>query len=120
MGKKFIKMADKFINIEELNIDLIDTINPFQKAFEILSKSVTANVLKLIRDEIEATKIEMTAEEAVILYKKIPTFKNTHGRMPDINSLDFSEQRMAQALIFLNKLKRDRANGWFFAWGYTK
>jgi hypothetical protein len=34
-------MANKFINIDELNIDLIDSINPFQQAFEILSKSVT-------------------------------------------------------------------------------
>nr|WP_213033405.1 hypothetical protein [Acinetobacter baumannii] len=36
--KKFIRMADKFINIEDLNIDLIQSVNPFQKAFEILSK----------------------------------------------------------------------------------
>ncbi|MBD3839957.1 MAG: ATP-dependent helicase, partial [Epsilonproteobacteria bacterium] len=43
--KKFIKMADKFVNIDELHIDLIDQINPFQRAFEILSKSVTAQTL---------------------------------------------------------------------------
>ena len=39
--KRFIRMADQFVNIDDLHIDLIDTINPFQKAFEILSKSVT-------------------------------------------------------------------------------
>lgn len=109
--KKFIKMADKFVNIDELHIDLIDQINPFQKAFEILSKSVTTHVLKLIQESIEATRIEMTPEEAVILYKKIPAFKSEHGRMPDIGSRDFAEMRMAQALIFLNKLRRERANG---------
>ena len=43
--KRFVLMAGKFVNIEELNIDLIDTINPFQRAFEILSKSVTKQVL---------------------------------------------------------------------------
>lgn len=109
--KKFIKMADKFVNIDDLHIDLIDQINPFQRAFEILSKSVTTQVLKLIQESIEATRIEMTPEEAVILYKKIPAFKSEHGRMPDVNSRDFTEKRMAEALIYLNKLRREKANG---------
>lgn len=109
--KKFIKMADKFINIDELHIDLIDQINPFQRAFEILSKSVTAKTLKLIQESIEATRIEMTSEEAVILYKKIPVFKSEHGRMPELNSRDFTERRMAQAIVYLNKLRREKANG---------
>ncbi|MBW2961949.1 hypothetical protein [Mesonia aestuariivivens] len=44
--RRFIKMADTFVNIDEIHIDLIDSVNPFQKAFEILSKSVTAPVFK--------------------------------------------------------------------------
>ena len=108
--KKFIKMADKFVNIDDLHIDLIDQVNPFQKAFEILSKSVTTHVLKLIQESIESTRIEMTPEEAVILYKKIPAFKSENGRMPDINSRDFNEKRMAESLIYLNKLRQERAN----------
>jgi hypothetical protein len=39
--KRFIRMAGQFVNIDDLHIDLIDRINPFQKAFEILSKDVT-------------------------------------------------------------------------------
>ena len=108
--KKFIKMADKFVNIDDLHIDLIDQVNPFQKAFEILSKSVTTHVLKLIQESIESTRIEMTPEEAVILYKKIPAFKSENGRIPDINSRDFNEKRMAESLIYLNKLRQERAN----------
>lgn len=109
--KKFIRMADKFVNIDDLHIDLIDQINPFQRAFEILSKSVTTQVLKLIQESIESTRIEMTPEEAVILYRKIPGFKSEHNRMPDINSRDFQEKRMAEALIYLNKLRREKVNG---------
>lgn len=109
--KKFIKMANRFVNIDDLHIDLIDQVNPFQRAFEILSKSVTTQVLKLIQESIESTRIEMTPEEAVILYRKIPAFKSEHNRMPDINANDFQEKRMAEALIYLNKLKRERANG---------
>jgi len=108
-GKKFIKMANKFVNIDDLRIDLIEQVNPFQRAFEILSKSVTTQVLKLIQESIESTRIEMTPEEAVILYRKIPAFKSEHGRMPDINANDFQEKRMAEAIIYLNKLKRERA-----------
>jgi len=109
--KKFIRMADKFINIDELHIDLIDQINPFQKAFEVLSKSVTTGVLKLIQESIESTRISMSEEEAVILYPKIIEFKQKKNRLPDINTLDALEKRMAEALIFLKNLKRERMHG---------
>lgn len=64
----------------------------------------------VIQESIESTRIEMTPEEAVILYKKIPAFKSEHGRMPDIISGDFNEKRMAESLIYLNKLRQERAN----------
>ena len=70
-------MAGRFVNIEDLHIDLIDQVNPFQKAFEVLSKSVTTKLLKVISETIESQKIVMTDEEAVILYKKIGQFKRT-------------------------------------------
>src|SRR5699024_11414410 len=69
--KKFIRMAGSFVNIDDIHIDLIDTINPFQKAFEILSKNVTRSVLKSIQNAINVTKIEMTEEEAILLWPKI-------------------------------------------------
>ena len=110
--KKFIKMADKFINLDDLHIDLINSINPFQKAFEILSKQVTTGVLKLIQESIEATKIEMSVEEAVILYNKIVDFQKENKRLPDIKSNNLKEKRMAEAIIFLKNLKREKmSNG---------
>ncbi len=110
--KKFLRMADKFINLDELSIDLINSVNPFQRAFEILSKQVTPKVLKLIQEAINATKIEMSIEEAVILYNKILQFQKEHeGRLPNINSIDPKEKRMAEAIIFLKNLKRERKNG---------
>lgn len=107
--QKFIRMADKFINLDDLNIDLINSINPFQKAFEILSKQVTTGVLKLIQESIEATRITMTTEEAVILYNKVIDFKNQHNRLPNIKSEEFNERRMAEAIIYLTDLKRKRS-----------
>jgi len=107
--KRFIRMADQFVNIDDLHIDLIDRINPFQQAFEILSKSVTTHVLKAIQETIEATKIQMTVEEAFILWPKINEFFKTHQRQPSLKSIDPLEVRMAQAIIVLQEEKRKRA-----------
>ncbi|TAN46124.1 MAG: ATP-dependent helicase [Nitrospirae bacterium] len=109
--KRFIRMADKFVNIDDLHIDLIDRINPFQKAFEILSKSVTTRVLKIIQDAIDATRIQMTLEEALILWPKINDFVKTFKKEPDTRSLDPLEKRMAEAIIFLKEEKRKAQNG---------
>ncbi len=109
--KKFIRMADKFINLDELNIDLINSINPFQQAFEILSKQVTTGVLKLIQEAIEGTRIKMDFEEASILWPKIQEFIKEHGREPDLKSTDGKEKRMAECIIYLKEEKRKRANG---------
>lgn len=107
--KKFVRMADKFINIDDLNIDLIDKVNPFQKAFEILSKSVTTQVLKVILDTIESTRINISEEEAVLLYPKIQAFVKRTGNKPDIMSQDPLERRLAEALLFLQRKKREAA-----------
>jgi hypothetical protein len=106
--KRFIRMADQFVNIDDLHIDLIDRINPFQKAFEILSKSVTTKVLKVIQDTIEATRIKMTLEEAFILWPKINEFVKSTKREPNLSANDILEVRMAQALILLKEEKRKK------------
>lgn len=107
-SKKFIRMAGSFVNIDDVHIDLIDTINPFQKAFEILSKNVTTSVLKSIQDTINITKIEMTEEEAIASWEAIKRWNIQTGNPPDINSHDPKEQRLAQALLFLQDAKRKR------------
>ncbi|MEL4177785.1 DEAD/DEAH box helicase [Roseateles sp. PN1] len=106
--KRFVRMADKFINIDDLHIDLIDRVNPFQKAFEILSKSLTTKVFKVIQDTIEATRVQMSDEEAVLLWPKIKEFVKTHSREPNISSLDPLERRMADAVVYLKAQRRQQ------------
>lgn len=106
--KRFVRMADKFINIDDLHIDLIDRVNPFQKAFEILSKSLTTKIFKVIQDTIEATRVQMSDEEAILLWPKIKDFYQAHGREPNINSLDALERRMADALVYLKAQRRQQ------------
>jgi superfamily II DNA or RNA helicase len=106
-GKKFVLMASRFVNIDELNLDLIDQVNPFQQAFEILSKSVTKQVLKIIQDAIDATRLEITEEEALLLWNKVQTFVRERGQKPDVRSHDPLERRLAEALLFIQKRKRE-------------
>lgn len=107
--KRFIKMAEKFVNIDELHINLIDSVNPFQRAFEVMSKSVTPSVLRIIQDSIAATRIEFSEEEAVSLFPKIQTWvKVNGGRRPNPRSEDPTEKRYADALLFLQRLKQQR------------
>lgn len=108
--KRFIRMANTFVNIDDINIDLIDKINPFQKAFEILSKSVTKQVLKLIQETIDATRIEISTEEALILAPKLKVFIQHMGRHPDKNATDPLEQRLAEFIIYMKNYAREKAN----------
>ncbi len=104
--KRFIRMADSFVNIDDIDFDLIDTINPFQKAFEILSKSVTASVFKAIQETIDAGRIQMTEEEAIILWPKVKNWVARTNEHPSIQSFDPQERRLAEAILFLKEQKR--------------
>ncbi|NLX25388.1 MAG: DEAD/DEAH box helicase family protein [Lentisphaerae bacterium] len=106
--KRFIRMANQFVNIDDLHIDLIDRINPFQKAFEILSKQVTPNVLKAIMECIESTRCQVTEDEAVLMWPKIKLFAKTSGREPSLTALDPMEKRMAEVLAYIKNQRRQK------------
>lgn len=107
-GKQFLKMGEKFICIDNLDIDLIDAVNPFHGAYEILSKQVTASMLKTIQEAVSASKSQVSEEEAVILWPKIKQFKLEHGREPSLNSSDPIEVRYAEALAFIRRMKQQQ------------
>lgn len=104
--KRFVKMAEKFVNIDDISINLIDSVNPFQRAFEVMSKSVTPSVLRIISDAIAATRVEITEEEALALFPKIQQWAKVHGRRPDRRSEDSREKYYANVLVFLQRLKQ--------------
>lgn len=107
-GKKFVRMADKFINIDELHIDLIDQVNPFQRAFEILSKAINTDTLRLIQDSIESTRMQMSKEEAIALWPKVQEFVRDNNRNPDLNSRNGRERELAQCIIYLRRLAQEQ------------
>ncbi len=108
-GRKFILMGNKFINIENLNIDLIKQVNPFQGAYEILSKSVTTKVLKTIQDTVVGMRADISEEEAVILWDRIQQFLRDNSKEPSHTSSDPYEKRLAAALAYIKNKARERA-----------
>lgn len=105
---RFIRMANRFINIDDLSIDLIDSINPFQKAFEVLSKTLDKRTFRLIQECVDATRLQMTEEEAVVLWPKIKEFVKATGNEPDKNSVDPKERELAAALLYIRNKKRNQ------------
>ncbi len=107
----FVKMANQFYDLDDLTIDLIDSINPFQHAYEVMSKNITPRLLKAINNIIQSQKIEMTDGEAIRLWnEERPKFMKEHGRLPDINSINDNEKRLAEAIEYLKKRKRELMN----------
>ena len=99
---KFIKVANKFVKIDELDINLIDSINPFHHAFEVISKRVGANTFKIIQDTIAGSRIDMRVEDALMLVPQIKAFIVAQGgKSPSKHSNDANEKHLAQVQAFL-------------------
>lgn len=110
-GRKFVVLSNRFINTDDLDINLIDRINPFQDAYEILSKQLTAPTLRVIRDAIQERRITMTPEEAYRLWEFIQNFMKEYNREPENNPDDANESLLANALIVLKREMRKSQNG---------
>jgi superfamily II DNA or RNA helicase len=106
----FIDGVRKFItDVRELDIDMIDRINPFGAAYAILAKSVTEDSLRQIKAIIAAKGVSMSAEEARALAKRALEFKRDRGRLPSITSTDAWEKRMAEGVAYLARMKAEAA-----------
>lgn len=99
------------MDVRDLDIDLIDSINPFGEAYAILSKAMNETNLKQVEAIIAAKKINLTMEEARDLAKRGLKFKQERGRLPLITSQDPWEKRMAEGIAFLARKKAEANNG---------
>ncbi|KTC24470.1 DEAD/DEAH box helicase [Pseudomonas putida] len=89
----------KFVNVRELDIDLIDRINPFEAAYAVLAKAMDEKSLRQVQASIAAKKVSLPESEARDLAMRALQFKNERGRLPDINSGDAWEKRMAEGVV---------------------
>ncbi|NYF88569.1 hypothetical protein RBB79_03455 [Tunturiibacter empetritectus] len=84
------------MDVRELDIDLIDRINPFGEARAILGKTMNEDNLRQVAAAISAKKTKLTPEEAKELAIRAVKFKKERGRIPSIDSQDAWERRMAE------------------------
>jgi superfamily II DNA or RNA helicase len=99
------------MNVTELDIDLIDKINPFSEAYAILAKAMTEESLKQVAAVISAKKVTLTEEEARDLVGRAIKFKKERGRLPELTSADPWEQRMAEGIAYLARMVAEGSNG---------
>ena len=99
------------LSVRELDIDLIDRINPFGEAYAILAKSMSEERLKAVAAIISAKRVSMTPEEARDLAKRAKRFKEEKGRLPSLTAADAWEKRMAEGVAFLQRMAKERRNG---------
>ncbi|MEE2943815.1 MAG: DEAD/DEAH box helicase [Pseudomonadota bacterium] len=98
------------MDVRELDIDLIDRINPFSEAYAILAKTMSEESLKQVAAVISAKKVQLSPEEARDLAKRALKFKQERGRLPSITSPDAWEKRMAEGVAYLARMKAEAAN----------
>ena len=104
----FIEGVRRFaIDVRELDIDMIDRINPFGEAYAILAKTMSEESLKQVHAVIAGKKVNLTIEEARELAKRALKFKQERGRLPLITSPDAWEKRMAEGVAFLARMKAE-------------
>jgi len=99
------------LSVTELDIDLIDRINPFGEAYAILAKSMGEERLKQVAEVIAARRINLTIEDARELAKRALRFKQEKGRLPSLTAVDPWEKRMAEGIAFLQRKAKDGQNG---------
>ena len=99
------------LSVTELDIDLIDRINPFGEAYAILAKSMGEERLRQVAEVIAARRISLTIEEARDLAKRALRFKQEKGRLPSLTAVDPWEKRMAEGIAFLQRKAKESQNG---------
>ena len=99
------------MNVRDLEIDLIDRINPFGEAYAILAKAMNEDSLKQVAAVIAGKKVNLSLEEARELVKRAISFKKERGRLPELTAADPWEVKMAEGIAFLARMKAEAAHG---------
>lgn len=108
----FVDGVRKFaMDVRDLDIDLIDRINPFSEAYAILAKSMSEESLKQVAAVISAKKVSLTEEEARELAMRAVKFKKERGRLPELTSPDPWEKRMAEGIAFIQRKVAEASDG---------
>lgn len=98
------------LSVRELDIDLIDGINPFEAAYAVLAKSMNEQMLRQVEAAIAGRRADIPYEEARDLAIRAVRFKREHGRAPNLTSQDGWERRMAEGVAALARHQAQARN----------
>jgi len=84
------------MDVRELDIDLIDRINPYGEAYAILAKAMSEDSLRQVAAVIAARKIRLSPDDARELALKARKFMHERGRLPSLTSTDAWEKLLAE------------------------
>ena len=108
----FIQGVRKYaMDVRDLDIDLIDHINPFSEAYAILAKAMNEESLKQVQAIIAGKRVNLSIEEAREYAKRALKFKQERGRLPALTAADPWEKKMAEGVAYLARMKAEAANG---------
>ena len=100
----FIDGVRKFaLSVTDLDIDLIDRVNPFSATYAVLAKAMDEKTLLQVQAVINAKKDKLTYEDARALTERALEFKRERGRLPSLTSQDAWERKMAEGVAFLQR-----------------
>ncbi len=116
---RILKFANGLaLDIRDLDINMIDAINPFGDAYQILSKSIDKPTLRAVQDIIDNQRGRIpsfTDNEIRIYWPQIKAFNEEYGRLPDRHAEDPYEEKLGQVLYVLalmkKKQKEEKENG---------
>ena len=99
------------MSVTELDVDLIDRINPFGEAYAILAKSMSEERLRAVAEVIAARRVSLSADEARALATRAKRFLAERGRLPSLTAGDPWEKQMAEGVAYLQRMAREAARG---------
>lgn len=107
-NNQFLNVNGKFINVDDLDFSLIESVNPFAGAYEFISKTISPELLKRLQEEAAEQREKMTEQKAMELWPYVNQFREQNGREPDLNASSDFERRLAAALAYVREIRRER------------
>lgn len=95
------------LSVTELDIDLIDRINPFGEAYAILAKTMSEESLKQVAAAISAKRTTLTPEEAKEYAVRAVRFKKERGRTPSPTAADAWERTLAEGAAAFMRFRKE-------------
>ena len=103
-----VEMIDRFVIVDEIDMDMIAAINPFQTAYEIISKTVDKDLLDKLQRQVAAKKMKFEERDVIGYWPRIVEFQRRTGRRPNLNASDPIEALLAQVATYVEVERENR------------